>query len=97
MWSTKWVSRLVLQDSFHARSCAWLAEQRANNIDLLAPALLLAEVSGAITRRTLVTVFDPRSLIIMMVAELSLLEQGQTEEGDTGNACACQMVSKGTS
>ena len=47
-----WVARLVPQDVFHEIVKSWMAEQLANGVTFLAPSLLLAEVAGAISRRT---------------------------------------------
>jgi len=47
-----WVSRLVNQDEFHETVKRWLAEQRRLGVQFISPALLLAEVGGAISRRT---------------------------------------------
>jgi predicted nucleic acid-binding protein len=47
-----WVARLVPQDVFHEPVKAWMAAQRAEEAEFLAPALLLAEVAGAVSRRT---------------------------------------------
>lgn len=47
-----WVSRLVPQDLFHEQSRRWLAEHVAAGGLLVAPVLVLAEVGGAVSRRT---------------------------------------------
>jgi predicted nucleic acid-binding protein len=47
-----WVSRLVSEDVFHAKTRDWIKARRAENAEFLAPSLLLAEVGGAISRRT---------------------------------------------
>jgi len=47
-----WVARLVSQDAFHDASRSWLDEQRSAGVELLSPSFLLAEVAGAISRRT---------------------------------------------
>jgi predicted nucleic acid-binding protein len=50
-----WVSRLVPEDSFHERIKAWMTAQRSDpheRTEFLAPSLLLAEIGGAISRRT---------------------------------------------
>jgi len=47
-----WVSRLVEQDEMHPVVKIWMDEQRDAGIVFLSPAFLLAEVGGAITRRT---------------------------------------------
>ena len=47
-----WVSRLVSQDEFHVAVKIWMEEQREAGVQFVSPALLLAEVGGAISRRT---------------------------------------------
>jgi predicted nucleic acid-binding protein len=47
-----WTARLVAQDIFHAPASRWMAERRAENTLLVSPSLMLAEVAGAISRRT---------------------------------------------
>lgn len=47
-----WVSRLVPQDVHHAASRRWLDEQAAGGDLVISPTLLLAEVAGALSRRT---------------------------------------------
>lgn len=47
-----WVSRLVTADVHHASSRRWLEQYTASGGVLIAPVLLLAEVAGAIARRT---------------------------------------------
>ncbi len=47
-----WVARLVPQDVFHTRVKTWMAAQLESGGSFLAPSLLLAEVGGAISRRT---------------------------------------------
>lgn len=47
-----WVSRLVPQDVNHAGSRDWLDSYANNGGLLVAPVLLLAEVAGAVSRRT---------------------------------------------
>jgi predicted nucleic acid-binding protein len=47
-----WVSRLVPSDVFSAASRRWLAQQVAEGGQWLAPSLMLAEVVGAVARRT---------------------------------------------
>ena len=47
-----WVARLVPQDVFHAAVRAWMDSRRLAETEFLAPALLLAEVAGAVSRRT---------------------------------------------
>ena len=47
-----WVSRLAPADAFHQPVKAWMDQQQAEESQLVAPSLLLAEVAGAISRRT---------------------------------------------
>jgi predicted nucleic acid-binding protein len=47
-----WVARLVPQDVHHAAARAWLERYIAGGGVVAAPMLLLAEVAGAISRRT---------------------------------------------
>ena len=47
-----WVSSLIPADVFHAVSRGWLRQQVAEREQLVVPALMLAEVAGAISRRT---------------------------------------------
>lgn len=47
-----WVARLVAHDAFYQTSREWLEKQRTAGVTFLAPALLLAEVAGAVSRRT---------------------------------------------
>ena len=47
-----WTARLTAQDTFHLPASRWMAQQRAENTLLVSPSLMLAEVAGAISRRT---------------------------------------------
>jgi predicted nucleic acid-binding protein len=47
-----WVARLVPQDSFHARVRSWMDARLLEGTEFVAPALLLPEAAGAISRRT---------------------------------------------
>ncbi len=47
-----WVARLVLQDEFHEPVKKWLEQERRDGMQFVSPTLLLAEVAGAIARRT---------------------------------------------
>ncbi len=47
-----WVAGLVSQDAHHVASRVWLDEQFEQGIDLVIPTLALAEVAGAVARRT---------------------------------------------
>ncbi len=47
-----WVARLVPQDVFHMPVKEWMSARFENDDQFLAPSLLLAEIGGAISRRT---------------------------------------------
>jgi predicted nucleic acid-binding protein len=47
-----WVARLVPQDVNHAPLRDWMERQHAAGTVFVSPALLLAEVAGAVSRRT---------------------------------------------
>lgn len=47
-----WVARLVSEDVFHEAVKAWMSARLEAGDQFLAPSLLLAEIGGAITRRT---------------------------------------------
>jgi len=47
-----WVARLVPQDEFHETVKGWMKRWHAEGRQLISPTLLLAEVGGAIARRT---------------------------------------------
>jgi len=50
--ASAWVARLVSQDVFYEPVKEWMAAHIENNDHFLAPSLLLAELGGAISRRT---------------------------------------------
>ncbi len=52
MDASVWVSRLVPQDEHHAASREWLEAFLAHEGRVVAPALLLPEIAGAVSRRT---------------------------------------------
>jgi predicted nucleic acid-binding protein len=47
-----WISHLIAQETHHAVSRHWLTAVVRSNTVIAAPALLLAEVGGAVARRT---------------------------------------------
>jgi len=47
-----WVSRLVPEDIFHVAVKEWMYVRRQEGDQFVSPALLLAEIGGAISRRT---------------------------------------------
>jgi len=47
-----WVSSLISQDTHHLVSTNWLSQRLAGGDTLVVPTLTLAEVAGAISRRT---------------------------------------------
>jgi predicted nucleic acid-binding protein len=57
-----WVSRLISQDEFHTLVKSWMEQQREAGVQFISPALLLAEVGGAISRRTGDSVLGKRAI-----------------------------------
>ena len=47
-----WVSRFLPEDAFHQASRTWRMEMTTAGMALVAPTIVLAEVSGSIARRT---------------------------------------------
>ncbi|MCI0549364.1 MAG: type II toxin-antitoxin system VapC family toxin [Anaerolineae bacterium] len=47
-----WVARLVSEDVFYEPVKQWMSARIENDDEFLAPSLLLAEIGGAISRRT---------------------------------------------
>jgi predicted nucleic acid-binding protein len=47
-----WVARLVAEDVFYERVKTWMSVRLEQDDQFLAPSLLLAEIGGAISRRT---------------------------------------------
>lgn len=47
-----WVSRLVPEDTFYEIIKNWMTAQREQGVEFVSPFLLLAEIGGAISRRT---------------------------------------------
>ncbi len=74
-----WVSRLVPQDEFHDRCLQWLSRQRSNDVTLTSPSFLLAEVAGAISRRTRDNQLAERTVEALKgLPGLRLIEMNQT-------------------
>lgn len=67
-----WVSRFLPDDAFHDASRAWLIQVTASGQPLVAPAIALAEVSGAIARRTGDTELGYR--IVQQIRQLPTLQ-----------------------
>jgi predicted nucleic acid-binding protein len=74
-----WVARLVPQDAFHPAVRDWMAAQRALETLMAAPGLLLAEVAGALARRTGDPDLARRSIAALQnLPELRLVEMDRT-------------------
>ena len=63
--ATVWVARLVPQDAHHTRVVHWMAGHVASGGRFVAPMLLLAEVCGAISRRTRAPAEGLRSMSVL--------------------------------
>ena len=64
-----WVSRYVIQEKDHAVSEAWIERQLADSLDLIGPALVLAEIGGAVARRA-----QDTDLGLLAMTEVEALE-----------------------
>jgi predicted nucleic acid-binding protein len=74
-----WVARLVPQDAFHPAVRDWMAAQRALETLMAAPGLLLAEVAGALARRTGDPELARRGIAALQnLPELRLVEMDRT-------------------
>jgi predicted nucleic acid-binding protein len=77
--ASAWVARLVPQDVFHPAVRNWMETQRAQGAQLVAPGLLLAEVAGAVARRTGDPVLAKRSIAALQeLPDLRLVEMSRT-------------------
>lgn len=52
IWRLLWVARLLPKDIFHQTITEWMDEQKEAGARFLAPALLLSEIAGVVSRRT---------------------------------------------
>ena len=74
-----WVARLIPQDPFFAAAKTWFQNQLSEGAIFLSPALLLAEVAGAISRRTCEAGLAQRAIDqIKSLPGLRLVEMDQT-------------------
>jgi len=74
-----WVARLVPQDTFHKASKNWMESMASQATVLLSPTLLLAEVAGAITRRTALPELALRAVeALQLLPDLRLVEMDQS-------------------
>jgi predicted nucleic acid-binding protein len=70
-----WVSHLVSTDSYHPASQEWLERQVARLEVVASPAILLAEVGGAVARRTGDSQLGTQALALMQrLPNLQVLE-----------------------
>jgi predicted nucleic acid-binding protein len=61
-----WVSALVAHDAHHKASRRWLKRHASRGQSLVVPALALAEVAGAVSRRTADPILGKRALEAML-------------------------------
>jgi predicted nucleic acid-binding protein len=61
-----WVSALVAHDPHHRVSRRWLKQRTSRRQPLVVPTLALAEVAGAISRRTADPILGRRSLEVIL-------------------------------
>jgi predicted nucleic acid-binding protein len=84
-----WVARLVPQDAFHSLVRTWMDARRATGDQLLAPSLLLAEVAGAISRRTGDHALARQAISLLEeLPGLRLVAMGEALLGEAANLAA---------
>ncbi len=90
-----WVSALVPQDVHHARSRAWLEERLREGVLLVAPIILLAEVAGAIARRTGDPALGERATEMLLSLPNLRLAPIENRVGDEAARLAAQLRLRG--
>lgn len=77
-----WVSHFIAQEVHHTESRAWLMQAIRDDYSLVAPVLLIAEVTAAITRRTNQPTLGQQTLEILgKVPNLRLVAMGKRMAG----------------
>jgi len=83
-----WVSRLVSEDAFHERVKTWMSTRLDGGDEFLAPSLLLAEIGGAISRRTTPALGLQAIEIVKNLPGLQLIEMEQSLLHDAAQLAA---------
>lgn len=85
-----WVARLLPKDFFHQVVNQWMDEQKETGASFLAPALLLSEIAGVVSRRT-----QSPDLAMSVIEQLQLLPELQFVEMDSRlNHLAANLAAK---
>ena len=90
-----WVSRLVPTDVHHAPSRSWLQELAERGELAVAPALVLAEVAGAVARRTGLPRLGLRAIALFQRLPTSRLVPVDSELGRLGARLAAEERLRG--
>jgi predicted nucleic acid-binding protein len=61
-----WVASFLSDDVHHARSLQWIVDQTSSRSEILIPTLALAEIAGALARRTNSTVVGQRAIGLLL-------------------------------
>jgi len=69
-----WVARLVSEDVFHEPVKAWMFARLEEKDQFLSPSLLLAEIGGAISRRTTAALGSKAVALVQNLPGLRLVE-----------------------
>jgi predicted nucleic acid-binding protein len=84
-----WVSALVVHDAHHAASRRWLRRHSSRKTLIVVPTLTLAEVAGAISRRTADPVLGLRAMeAILSLPRLRLVPLDPELGGEAGRIAA---------
>ncbi len=91
-----WVSALVPEDPRHTDSRKWLEAQLRGGTLLVAPVIMLAEVSGAIARRTGDTALGHRAVDVLLAVPTLRLTPIDDRLGSEAARLAAQLRLRGT-
>ena len=83
-----WVSRLVSEDVFHQQVKAWMSARLDAGDEFIAPSLLLAEIGGAISRKTTPALGLQAIEIVKNLPGLQLVEMEQPLLNDAAQLAA---------
>lgn len=76
-----WCALLIPQDEHHVRVSEWFESSRQSQLKFLAPALLLAEIAGALSRRVGSSLAADAVQALQTLPELTLLEMDRDLSG----------------
>jgi predicted nucleic acid-binding protein len=90
-----WVSRFLPADVHHDPSHCWLGEQVARGEPIAAPLLVLAEVAGAVARRTGLSELGAHAVSLMQHLPNARLVPVDAELAQLGARVAAQLRLRG--